>query len=76
MSSLKFLLRQGLAISGHMEADGDLLQLMELWSEDFPDLKRWLGDHNCLSYEIVNEMIRIMGTTLLHKLLVNIRESS
>ena len=56
-------------------ADGNLIQLMELRSEDFPDLKRWWGDHNYLSHEIMNKMIKIMGNTLIHKLLVNIREA-
>ena len=39
ISSLKFLLRQGLAIRGHEELEGNLLQLLKLRSEDFPDLK-------------------------------------
>ena len=39
ISSLKFLPRQGLAIRGHEELEGKLLQLLKLRSEDFPDLK-------------------------------------
>lgn len=36
-------LRQGLAIHGHKKEDGNLIQ-DGITDEDFPDLKRWLGD--------------------------------
>ena len=75
LSSLKFLLRQGLAIRGHNDKDGNLVQLMELRSEDSPRLKRWLDSDHYLSPQIVNEMITLMGNTLLRKLLVKIREA-
>ena len=73
--SLKFLLRQGLAIHGHKEVDGNLIQLMELRREDSPGLKKWLENRQYLSHDIVNEMIMLMGNTLLRKLLANIREA-
>lgn len=40
LSSLKFLLHQGMAIRGHKEGDGNLVQLMMLRSEDVPGLKK------------------------------------
>ena len=43
-SSLKFLLRQGLAVRGHIEGEGNLLQLLVLRSEDDQDLLSWLND--------------------------------
>ena len=70
LSSLKFLLRQGLAVRGHSDRDGNLVQLMELRSEDSPGLRRWLDSNHYLSPQIVNEMITLMGNTLLCKLLV------
>jgi len=70
------LLSQGLAIRGHTEVEGNLLQLMTLQSEDCPGLKRWLDKHQYLSHDIVNEMIMLMGNTLLRTLLVDIREAS
>ena len=69
-------MRQGLAVCGHMEADVTLIQLMELWSEDYPGHNRWLGDRNYLSHEIVYEMFSIMENILLRKMLANIREAS
>ena len=76
LSSLSFLLRQGLAIRGHTEVEGNLLQLMTLQSEDCPGLKRWLDKHQYLSHAIVNKMIIPMGNTLLRTLLVDIQEAS
>ena len=75
LSSLRFLLRQGLAIRGHTEAEGNLIQLMTLRSEDCPGLKTWLNKHQYLSHGIVNEMIMLMGNKLLRTLLEDIRES-
>ena len=43
-SSLKFLLRQGLAVRGHIEGEGNLLQLLVLRSEDDQELLSWLKD--------------------------------
>ena len=76
LSNLSFLLRQGLAIRGHTEVEGNLLQLMTLQSEDCPGLKRWLDKHQYLSHAIENEMIIPMGNTLLRTLLVDIQEAS
>jgi len=70
------LLREGLAIRGHTEVEGNLLQLMTLWSEDCSGVKRWLDKHQYLSHDIVNEMIMLTGNTLLRTLLVDIREAS
>ena len=64
-----------MAIRGHKEEEGNLVQLMNLWSEDVPGLKRWLDKHQYMSHQVVNEMITLMGNTVLHKLLSNIREA-
>ena len=74
LSSLKLLLRQGMAIRGHKEENGNLVQLMLLRSEDVPGLKKWLEKHQYMSHQIVNEMITLMGNTVLRKLLSKIRE--
>ena len=61
ISSLKFLLRQGLAIRGHQELEGNLLQLLKLRSEDFLDLKRWIEQRKYFSPLILNEQIDHLG---------------
>ena len=40
LSSLRYLARQGLAIRGHSEKEGNLMQLLLLGSEDNPQLKQ------------------------------------
>ena len=53
LSSLKYLLRQGLAIRGHTEVESNLIQLMKLRADDDGDLNMWLSDGNYLSPVIV-----------------------
>ena len=65
LSSLKFLLRQGLSIRGHKESEGNLIQLFELQSNDCPELKQWLLSNHYLSHDIV---ITLMGNTLLRQI--------
>ena len=72
LHSLRFLLRQGLAICGHKENEGNLIQLLKMQSHNCPDLEHWLETHNYLSHNIVDEMISLLGTTLLRSLLSKI----
>ena len=76
LSSLRMLLRQGLAIRGHDAFDGNLEQLFQLRSEDDKDVKIWLQNSEYLSHDIVNECILLLGNTLLMQLLCSIRETS
>ena len=73
LSSLRFLLRQGLAIRGHKESEGNLIQLLELQSADCPELKQWMTSNQYLSHGVIDEMITLMGNTLLRKLLASIQ---
>ena len=73
LSSLKYLLRQGLPIRGHCEESGNLIQLLQCRSEDIDDLKKWISRRKYLSHEIINEQIEIMAHHLLRELLVNIQ---
>ena len=76
LSTLRMLLKQGLAIRGHHDKDGNLVQLLQLRAEDDPQLKKWIHDNDYLSPEIVNECITIMGNQLLRHLLDEIRTNS
>ena len=69
LSSLEFLLRQGLAVRGHDEIDGNLMQLL-LHCEDNSNLKMWIKDKKYLSSDIVNEVTQIMSSSILRQLLV------
>ena len=55
LSSLRYLLRQGLAIRGHKEDNGNLLQLLKLRCEDCLELAKLSGEY--MSHEIINEQI-------------------
>ena len=65
MSSLKYLLKQGLAIRGHDDIEGNLLQLLAFRSEDCPELNSWLRDRKYFSPDILNEQIALMGRRVL-----------
>ena len=61
LSSLQYLMRQGLAIRGHDDREGNLMQLLKLRREDDPQLQTWLSDGKYLSPIIVNEQIKLMA---------------
>ena len=61
LSSLRYLLRQGLSIRGHEESEGNLQQLLELREEDNGDLHQWVINQNYQSPEVVNKLISPMG---------------
>ena len=75
LSSLKYLLRQGLAIRGHEEMNGNLMQLLLLQAKGNCALQSFISDKHYLSNDIINEMIKLMGRTVLQQLLVEIRKA-
>ena len=75
LQSLRFLLRQGLAVRGHSDTDeGNLYQLMKLQAVGSSQLQTWLNDKKYQSPEIVNEQIQLMSKQVLRSLLINIKE--
>ena len=55
LSTLRYLVRQGLAIRGHHDDDGNLIQLLNCRSEDVTSLRSWMLDRKYLSHDIINE---------------------
>ena len=76
LSSLKHLLRQGSALRGHNEEDGNLMQLLLLRSSDHVHLKQYIGDGKYLSHDIINELVSLMGHQVLNKILSEIRKAN
>ncbi len=70
LSSLRFLLQQGLPIRGHKEEDSNLIQLLKCRSEDVHGLHRWLDDGKYLSHDIINEM---MAHEVLRSILADVK---
>jgi len=68
-------MRQGMAVRGHSDLEGDLLQLLKLRSEDCSQLNVWIQERKHFSPQILNEQISLMGLSVLRELLVAIREA-
>ena len=75
ISSLMYLLRQVLAIRGHEDMEGNLLQLLKLREENCPGLNSWIQSRKYFSPEILNEQIALMGLAALRELLKDIRSA-
>ena len=75
LSAIKFLCRQGLALRGSGdEADSNFMQLLYLKADEDPNLSTWLKrkDNVYTSATIQNEIIKIMGVSLLRSIADNI----
>ena len=77
LSCIRFLARQGLPLRGHREDtesfEGNLYQLLLLQAQDSPRMKLWLRKKEYLSPEIVNELITMLGHTVLRQILTEIK---
>ena len=73
LSSLRFLMRQGL---GHSDIEGNLHQIMRCRAEDIPKFHQWLEAGKYQSPEIVNEQIQLMAHCVLRSVLDDIRSQS
>ena len=61
LKAMQFLLRQGLALRGHAEKEGNLAQLLLSFSEHDKILKSWLTNGKYMSNNVVTEIICLMG---------------
>ena len=76
LSSLKYLVRQGLAIRGHESMESNLIQMLKTRAEDVPELNQWIEDRRYISPDIVNELIEMMGNAVLRSILKDIKRNS
>jgi hypothetical protein len=75
ISSLRYLARQGLAMRGHTDNEGNLQQLIALRSSDAPRLRSWLDARKFMSHDVVNEQLKLMSLDVLRALLENVRQA-
>ena len=79
LEAVRFLGRQGLPLRGHCEDvesfEGNLYQLLLLQSEDFPRMRQWLHQKEYISPVIINEIVKLMGQTILKEIIANIRDT-
>ena len=73
LSSLKLLLRQGSAIRGHKEEEGNLYEVLKCRGEDVPGLEAGLKKGDYTSHDIVNELVELMYMQLFRKLFAEVR---
>lgn len=65
ISTLKYLVRQGLAIRGHTNFEGNFMELLKVRSEDKPSLRQWLQrEQNYTHPALQNEIIQILGNEI------------
>ena len=75
LTSVRFLVCQGLAVRGHKEEYSNLVQLLICRSEDIHGLESWIKDGRYLSHDIINEMIEMMAHQLLRGILNDIKNA-
>ena len=76
LRAIVYLTRQGIAVRGHTELEGNLQQLMQMWSKENEVVKLWLRENRYTSHQAVNELIEILGKTVLRNLLKKISDVS
>lgn len=74
---VRYLARQGLALRGHEQGDGNLDQLLKLNSSSNPDLKLWLDrNQNYTSPLIQNEIICLLSNSITRAICKDITEQA
>jgi len=78
-SCTRYLGRQGLALRGHDERaesfEGNLYQLLLLEASGDHKMKAWLDKREYISPDIINDMIKLMGTAIHNEILAEIKGS-
>ena len=76
LSSLRYLCQQGITTRSHKDGEGSyLMQLLRMWSEHDSDLKERLREGKYLSYQIINDQLKLMADAVLRQLLSEIRDA-
>lgn len=73
VSSIIFLIRQGLALRGHTDWESNLTQLLIARSTDIPGLLEYVNDGRYLSHDVVNELVESVALTILRQKLEQVR---
>ena len=78
LEAVRFLGRQGLPLRGHSEDiesfEGNLYQLLLLQSKDCSGMRQWLQQKEYIFPVIINEMVLLMGQTILKEIIANVKE--
>ena len=77
LSTVRYLARQGLAFRGHNDDASNFMQLLKFRCDDIPEMRQWLENNSrkYTSHDIQNEMVELMGQTILHQVIDGARKS-
>jgi len=76
ITSLRFLARQGLAVRGREELNGNFMQLLKLRAEDSAELSQWMSrTQTFCSHDIQNELLQLMAHAVLREITTRIKTS-
>ena len=79
LKAVRFFGRQGLPLRGHCEDvesfEGNIYQLLLLQSKDLPRMKQCLHQKEYIFSVIINEIVTLMGQTILKEVITNIRDT-
>ena len=76
LSSLKYLAHQGLALREHERIDSNLIQLFKTRADNIPELNKWIENRQYLSPVVINELLEMMGNSILRSILEDTRSNS
>ena len=75
--SLKVFAKTGpCSTRGHQEVEGNLHQLLLVWSKDNVSLQQCLRNNKYMSPLVINELIILLGSTLIRNILERINLNS
>ena len=74
LRAILYLNRQGIALRGHTKSEGNLQQLLQVWSKDNDVVKNWLLENRFTSHQFVNELMELLGLAVLHFVLNHVKE--
>ena len=75
-STVGYLARQGLALRGHDEREGNFLQLLECRRLEFPQLETWISRKKKYTHHsIQDEILQLFGCATLRTILAEVQKS-
>ena len=77
ISGIQFLARQGLAMRGHTDIEGNLHQLLLSQSHAYNDkqLWEWVNSGEYISHDIVNELMGLMANTIVKQIVTEVKSA-
>lgn len=75
-TTVGFLARQGLALRGHEEEEGNFMQLLRTRCQDVPELSGWLLRRKDFTHHAIqDEILKLFSNAIMRIILPEIRES-